>query len=102
MRVISLIENEVDGVGGDHAALYETSSLMHLTPDLVDLGELSGRDDDIGGPDERRNWMDDSYADHPCYGLVGIDPRQRASAEIGKANTDRLLDYLERRLEEPR
>lgn len=100
MRIISLVENEVDGVGGDHAALYETSYLLHLAPDLVDLEELAGHDEDISGNDERRNWMDDSYADHPCYGQVGIDPRQRASAEIGKVNTDRLLEYLERHLAE--
>jgi creatinine amidohydrolase/Fe(II)-dependent formamide hydrolase-like protein len=95
MRVIGLVETEVDGVGGDHAALYETSYMMHLHPDLVDLDELAGGDEtDIGAPDERRNWMDSEYRDHPCYGIVGIDPRSRASAEIGRENTDRLLDHL--------
>ncbi|MCB0110330.1 MAG: hypothetical protein KDE53_30630, partial [Caldilineaceae bacterium] len=51
-------------------------------------------DNDIGGPEERINWMDDSYRDLPCYGLVGIDPRGHASAAVGEANTMRLLDFL--------
>ena len=95
MRVIGMIENEVDGVGGDHAALYETSYMMHLIPELVDLSELSGaKDDDIGGPEEPRNWMDPAHKNHPCYGIVGIDPRSRASAEIGEMNTERLISYI--------
>ena len=95
MRVIGLVENEVEGVGGDHAALYETSYMMYLHPDLVDLYALSGDDDDgIGGPEERRNWMAPEYHDHPCYGIVGIDPRGRASAEIGRENTERLIAHL--------
>jgi hypothetical protein len=34
------------------------------------------------------------YKDHPLYGLVGIDPRGRASAELGKILTEALIDYL--------
>lgn len=93
MRVIGLVESEVEDVGGDHAALYETSYMMHLIPELVGLSELAGRDEDIGGLKERRNWMDPAHESHPCYGIVGIDPR-RASANIGKVNTERLLSFL--------
>jgi creatinine amidohydrolase len=95
MTVYGLIEFEVDGVYGDHAALYETSYMMHLMGDLVDLTELGPEDSaDVGGLDERRQWMDVEFSDHPCYGISGIDPRGRASAELGRENTDRLVDYL--------
>jgi hypothetical protein len=38
--------------------------------------------------------MEDAYRGHPCYGLVGIDPRGYASAAVGEANTMRLIDFL--------
>jgi hypothetical protein len=34
------------------------------------------------------------YEGHPCYGLVGIDPRAHASTEEGRKNTEALLDFL--------
>jgi len=95
MRVLTLIENEVPGGHGDHAAKYETSYLLHLLPELVDLDRLqAGTNDDITGPDEIVNWMTPDYQGHPNYGLVGIDPRAHASADVGRLETDRLLDYL--------
>jgi len=101
MKVLALVENEVpDGVG-DHAAKYETSFMMYLHPDTVDRASLE-RDpqDDIAGPEERINWMGEKYRGHPCYGLVGIDPRAHASAEVGVESTHRLIDFLERWLDE--
>ena len=101
LRVLALIENQVPGVGGDHAAKYETSAMLHLHPDLVDIDRLhSGQQDDIGGPDETHNWMIDTPPEHPCYGLVGIDPRAHASADVGREHTARLLDFLEAWLNE--
>ena len=95
MHVHGLIEFEAEGVNGDHAALYETSYMLHLIGDLVDLSELGPEDSaDIGDPDERRNWMDPEFAEHPCYGIVGFDPRGRASADIGRENTEGLIDFL--------
>ncbi len=49
---------------GDHAAAFETSLLLALAPDLVDLAELSATD-----------------AMH--LGVVGDDPLRHASAEYG-------------------
>ncbi|OQA44707.1 MAG: Creatinine amidohydrolase [Chloroflexi bacterium ADurb.Bin325] len=101
MRVLSLIENQVPGVEGDHAAKQETSSMLYLHPNLVHIERLlDGPQDDIGGPNERINFMVDEYRGHPCYGLVGVDPRTHASAAEGRANTERLLDYLARWLDE--
>ena len=98
MRVLCLVENQAPEVGGDHAATYETSSMLYLHPDLTQLaGEPT---DDVGGPDDRTNWMGDEYKDHPCYGIVGIDPRAYASADVGRENTERLIDFLAKWLDE--
>lgn len=49
----------VRGMGGDHAGANETSLMMRLRPELVDLGRLpqdrplTTRDDGIGGEDPR-------------------------------------------------
>ena len=95
MRVLALVENQAPGVEGDHAAKYETSSMLYLDPPLVNMATLQSEpDDDIGGPEEKINWMGDGYRDHPCYGLVGIDPRGHASAAVGEASTRGLLDFL--------
>jgi len=82
-------------VAGDHAAKYETSFMLYLCPDLVDITRLrAGRQDDIAGPEQVVNWMGEAYAGHPCYGLVGLDPRAYASAQVGQENTERLLAHL--------
>ena len=95
MAVLALIENEVPGGAGDHAAKVETSYMLHLLPELVNMDRLcAGALDDLGGPDEVINWMLPKYEGHPCYGLVGIDPRAHASAEFGAAETERLLAFL--------
>ncbi len=102
MAVLALIENQVPGGAGDHAAKAETSSMLHLMPELVDMDRLrSGIDDDFGGPAEVVNWMLPEYEGHPCYGLVGVDPRAHASAEFGAAETERLLDFLTKWLATP-
>ncbi len=101
MEVLTLIENEVPGTGGDHAAKWETSYQLYLHPETVDMNALAGKpDDDLGGPDERVNWMKDELRDHPCYGIIGIDPRAHASAELGKQATEKLIAYLENWLDD--
>lgn len=55
-----------DGRAGDHAAAFETSLMMALSPDRVDLGQL---DDDLSMPN---------------IGVFGDDPRTGASAEFGR------------------
>lgn len=97
MDVLSLIENQAPGVAGDHAAKYETSYMLYLCPDLVDVARLrQGRHAfaDSAGPDQVVNWMGEAYKGHPNYGLVGIDPRAYASEEVGRENTERLLAHL--------
>jgi hypothetical protein len=38
--------------------------------------------------------MGPEFREHPCYGLVGIDPRGRASADLGRELTQTLIQYL--------
>ena len=95
MQVLALVENQAPDVGGDHAAKFETSYMLYLHPATVDMDRLkSGKNNDLGDPDECRNWMDSQYKEHPLYGLVGIDPRAHASAAVGRLNTQRLIRFL--------
>jgi creatinine amidohydrolase len=97
MDVLAIVESQAPGVGGDHAAKFETSYMMYLHPDLVDMQRLHiGPENDVGGPEESINWMTDQHEKHPCYGLVGIDPRRHASVEVGFLNTERLVHFLEK------
>lgn len=100
MEVLAMIENRVPGVGGDHAAKYETSSMLYLHPNTVNLNRLNDeRYQDVGAPDQKKNWMGKEYDGHPCYGLGGIDPRRHASADVGRENTMRLIAFFSKWLE---
>lgn len=71
MRIWAFPEYEVircDGYSGDHAGAYETSLLMHYTPELVDLSQLPTE----GELDSKR------------FGLGGEDPRTKANPEFGR------------------
>lgn len=93
MRALAILENQIEGIDGDHAAKNETAALMFLDPDTQDLSTLESQDD-VGGPDEKINWMDPSFDGHPCYGLVGVDPRRHATSEVGQAASERLIERL--------
>lgn len=71
------------GYLGDHAAKWETSILMAIAPELVDLGALPA---DPLSLDERAARL----------GIFGIDPRTHASAGEGR----RALDLIVQRLAE--
>lgn len=80
-RVEALIEVDPireQGYHGDHAARWETSLLLALTPELVDLDELAAEPDEV-------------------LGVMGEDPR-RATAEYGEAGLRALIDALRERL----
>lgn len=63
-----------DKVGGDHAAKWETSYLMALRPECVDMGVYQGRP-----------------ADEPLIGVGGEDPRIHASKQLGQAACDLIV-----------
>lgn len=67
---------EPDGKSGDHAAAFETSALMALRPELVDLSELD--------PDPSVVPM----------GVLGDDPRTGASAEYGERILKRFVSLV--------
>ena len=96
MAVLALVENQAPGVGGDHAAKFETSSMLYLHSETVDMRRLDDeRYPDAGDPNQSINWMGKEYQGHPCYGLVGVDARH-ASPEIGRDNTIHLITFLKR------
>lgn len=65
----------------DHAAHWETSLLMHLRPELVDMAQIVNEDLDS---DEGRQEA----------GIYGKDPRQFASAELGKTIADGIVEFI--------
>jgi creatinine amidohydrolase len=58
----------------DHAAKWETSNMMFLYPDLVDMSALG---DGPLAPDMK-----------PPDGIGGLDPRKHASVEVGRRNVE--------------
>jgi creatinine amidohydrolase len=78
-KVIALPEYEAfpsDPRRGDHAAQWETSILWHLRPELVEMVRLTdGRED-------------------PLYGIFGKDPREHASAELGRETVEGIIEGL--------
>jgi creatinine amidohydrolase/Fe(II)-dependent formamide hydrolase-like protein len=66
--------------GTDHAAKWETSNMMFLYPDLVDMAALG-----TGplAPDMK-----------PPDGIGGLDPRVHASAEVGRRNVELAAEAI--------
>jgi len=70
------------GYGGDHAAKWETSILMHLRPELVDMGRLPT---DPGAE---------------LAGVGGQDPREHAGPELGKMIVEAIVERIAGRVNE--
>ena len=68
------------GHAGDHAAKFETSLMLHMYPELVDMSRL---DKDLSKAN---------------IGVLGDDPRIYASREFGKEIMDKLDKVLEKHL----
>ncbi|MHC4110571.1 MAG: creatininase family protein [Planctomycetota bacterium] len=66
--------------GSDHAAKWETSNMMFLYPDLVDISMLGN------GPLAPNM--------KPPDGIGGLDPRKHASAEVGKRNIELAAEAI--------
>jgi creatinine amidohydrolase len=73
---------ESPSVGGDHAAKWETSYLWYLRPDCVDMSIYMGREAD------------------ELVGIMGDDPRQTASVEIGRTACDLIVEGMIRKAKE--
>jgi creatinine amidohydrolase len=70
----------------DHAAKWETSNMMFLYPDLVDLSALG---DGPLAPNMK-----------PPDGIGGLDPRKHASAEVGRRNVELAAQAIARKAKE--
>ena len=66
-------------VGGDHAGKWETSYLMALRPDCVDLTVFHGREKET------------------ACGVCGDDPRTGASVALGRRAVDRIVAGMVRK-----
>jgi creatinine amidohydrolase len=77
-----LIREEIPEAG-DHAAAWETSLMLALRPDLVDLSRLPSE----GGPEE-------------LIGVWGRDPRVHASAEFGQRGLDAIIQRVGDKIKE--
>jgi creatinine amidohydrolase len=64
----------------DHAAKWETSNMLYLYPDLVDMSVLGE-----GALDEEGR---------PPTGIWGLDPREHASADVGRRNVELAADAI--------
>lgn len=80
MMEFSLNENDPN-VGGDHAAKWETSYIMALRPELVDIERI--RDADLG----ESFWREGA-------GISGLDPREHASADAGEKAIVSIVDEI--------
>ena len=70
----------------DHAAKWETSNMMFFYPDLVDMAALGTG---ALAPDMQ-----------PPHGIGGLDPREHASAEVGRRNAELAADAIGRKAQE--
>lgn len=97
--VFALPEWQADPAGEacDHAAKWETSIMLALMPELVHMDRLERAPDGTplpestypgpaGGVCERR--------EDPLYGLAGLDPREHASAEVGRDKVEVIVATL--------
>jgi len=62
--------------GGDHAAKWETSYLWYLRPDCVDMSVYKGRETE------------------PLIGVMGDDPREHATIELGRRGCNAIVDGM--------
>ena len=77
-----LVREEIPEAG-DHAAAWETSLMLALRPDLVDLSRLPAED----GPEA-------------LIGIGGRDPRQHASAAFGRQGVEAIVRHIGEKVKE--
>lgn len=107
--VAAEVEAELDGVRiigipeyelytppvGDHAAKWETSLLMVLRPDLVEMHRLGEKPEEPG----EHKFHNDDPSD-PLYAIAGEDPRHFASEELGRRAMDEIVARLTEQVRE--
>ncbi len=71
----------------DHAAHWETSLMMHLRPELVNMSRIEK--EDLETEEGRKE-----------AGIYGLDPRTHASPELGKKIANRIAERIGRKAQE--
>lgn len=97
LEILPMVENRLEAIKGDHAALDETSMMLDFYPDTVDLGCIGGREAAEGTVDDKNNWLE-APKDHPCRGVIGPDPRLATldhGREINTALVNALVDWIQ-------
>ncbi len=92
LELLPMVENRLENMTGDHAGHAETSMMLDLLPDTVDLETITHSDVAKSPRYEKNNWLETRF-EHPCHGVVGIDPRH-ATATDGKDMNDQLVAAL--------
>jgi creatinine amidohydrolase/Fe(II)-dependent formamide hydrolase-like protein len=78
---------DLEGEKMDHAGYWETSMMMVLHPELVDLDQI--KNEDLS-----------TEAGHRRAGILGRDPRTDATVELGELFINRIADNIGRKAEE--
>jgi len=78
-----LVQDQIPDAG-DHAAKWETSLLMALRPDCVDLSRLPQACPERSRRDRQQ----------PLVGVGGLDPRDHASLEYGQRGVELVVDRI--------
>jgi creatinine amidohydrolase len=76
----------------DHAAKWETSILMALRPELVDMSRLVGADAPHA-PDATHT-LEEMNAPGPLHGILGENPARYASPRLGEETVEVIVDHL--------
>ena len=76
----------------DHAARWETSILMALRPELVDMARLVG----AAAPDapDATRTLEEMNAPGPLHGILGQNPARYARRELGEETINTIVDNL--------
>lgn len=83
----------------DHAAIYETSVMGALEPELVQLDRLPSLETTPSPDPEGNTWGPQRHeTSHPLYGIFGDDPRHYDSAQAGRV-LDQVIDWLCKQVE---
>lgn len=94
-RVIGLPEYEAyTPPVGDHAAMWETSLLMALRPDLVEMARLGEKPAEPAPNGFHKDPSD------PLFAIAGDDPRFLASLELGRKTVNEIVETLSGRVRE--
>jgi creatinine amidohydrolase len=78
--------SQCDESSTDHAAKWETSNMMFFYPHLVDMSTLGT------GPM--------NLDMKPPHGIGGLDPREHATAEVGKRNVELAAEAIGKKAQE--